>query len=78
MEGELKTRVERKEDSRWTVDIEMMGELATPWPDKQTLSGGSMENPEGDIIDVPFIDKTLTLEGKYRHPITRQLIWSTI
>ena len=43
---------------------EMSGELATPWPDRRSLSGEEWINPEGDFIQVPYIQSTTTLYGQ--------------
>ena len=41
----------------------MTGTFATPWPEKEVVSGGIYINPDGEIILVPYIDQYSTLTG---------------
>ena len=54
----------REREGVWSLEVEMRGELATPWPEKRTLSGEEWINPEGDFIQVPFIESRTTLQGE--------------
>ena len=58
--------VRRDEEKVWRVEVEMTGVLATPWPDRRSLSGEEWINPEGDFIQVPYIQSNTTLYGQNR------------
>merc|ERR1712126_525584 len=43
------------------LDIVMEGGFATPWPDRQPISGTLLENPNGIEVEVPWINFNTTL-----------------
>ena len=63
MEGGLRSLLRREGENVWSLQLEMRGELATPWPDRRSLSGQEWVNPEGDFIQVPYIESHFNLTG---------------
>ena len=53
MEGSLEVELSGDLDQ---LEIVMDGGFATPWPERQPISGTLLENPNGIEVEVPWID----------------------
>ena len=58
MEGSLEVELSGDLDQ---LEIVMDGGFATPWPERQPISGTLLENPNGVEVEVPWIDFDTTL-----------------
>ena len=56
MEGRLELQL--SEDQ---LEIFMDGGFATPWPERQPISGTLLQNPDGIEVEVPLIDFSTSL-----------------